>query len=173
MKIKNSELENIDEILELYEKATVYQKTVNNKSWRGFKKEQVEKEINERRHFIIMEGTEISCTFLIAFDDPIIWKNRSKDPSIYLHRIATNPNFRGKAYVKKIVNWATDFAYANKKTFIRLDTHSENEKINSYYKSCGFKYKGISFIQWTEDLPEHYKEGSFSLFEIALQKDNE
>jgi tRNA A37 threonylcarbamoyladenosine biosynthesis protein TsaE len=68
----------------------------------------------------------------------------------------------------KIIDWTKKYAKENDKEYIRLDTHSGNERINKYYTSCGFTYKGISTIEWTSELPEHYKEGSFSLFEIKL-----
>lgn len=168
MEIKHSTPEDIESIFKLYDQATAYQKTVTKKSWRGFKLAQVLNEINEGRHFIIWEGEDVACTFLITLDDEIIWKGKENDEAIYLHRIATNPVYRGKSYVQKIVAWAKTYAAENGQEFIRLDTHSGNEKINTYYKSCGFEYKGISHIEWTDDLPEHYKEGSFSLFEIVL-----
>ena len=164
-KTKNAD---IDTVFDIYNAATSYQKTVNNKSWRGFERTLIEKEITENRHFIIKEGNEIACTFVITFDDLIIWKEASSDAAIYLHRIATNPKFRGQSYVKKIVEWTKTYAKENNKSYIRLDTHSGNERINQYYMSCGFDYKGISTIEWTSELPEHYKEGSFSLFEIKL-----
>lgn len=165
LKTKN---EDIDAVFDIYNEATSYQKTVNNKSWRGFERLLIETEIKENRHFIIKEGDEIACTFVLTFNDLIIWKEPSSDPAIYLHRIATNPKFRGQSYVKKIVEWAKTYAKENGKSYIRLDTHSGNERINNYYTSCGFTYKGISTIEWTDELPEHYKEGSFSLFEIKL-----
>jgi len=158
----------IDAVFDIYNEATSYQKTVNNKSWRGFERALIEKEIAENRHFIIKEGNEVACTFVLTFDDIIIWKEASADPAIYLHRIATNPKFRGQSYVKKIIEWTKTYAKENNKEYIRLDTHSGNERINKYYMSCGFDYKGISTIEWTNELPEHYKEGSFSLFEIKL-----
>jgi len=168
MEISKTTLQDIDAVFGIYEQATSYQKTVNNKSWRGFERALIEKEIEENRHFIIKEEDEIACTFVITFNDLIIWKEASKDPAIYLHRIATNPKFRGQSYVKKIVAWAKNYAKENAKSNIRLDTHSGNERINKYYTSCGFDYKGISTIEWTNELPEHYKEGSFSLFEIEV-----
>jgi ribosomal protein S18 acetylase RimI-like enzyme len=168
MEIRHSTLNDINGIFAIYDEATAYQKTVTRKTWRGFKREQVEKEINEGRHFVIWEGEEMACTFLITFDDEIIWKEAGNDPAIYLHRIATDPRFRGGSYVKKIVDWAKTYSAEHNKQFIRLDTHSGNEKINAYYISCGFTYKGINHIEWTDELPEHYKEGSFSLFEIVL-----
>lgn len=158
----------IDAVFDIYNQATSYQKTVNNKSWRGFERSLIETEIKEHRHFIIKEEDEIACTFVLTFSDLIIWKEASADRAIYLHRIATNPKFRGQSYVKKIVEWAKTYAKENNKLYIRLDTHSGNDRINKYYTSCGFDYKGISVIEWTSELPEHYKECSFSLFEIKL-----
>lgn len=168
MTILNSKTEDIDAIFKIYDEATAHQKKVAKKSWRGFEIELIENEIAENRHFVIKEEDVVACTFVITFDDAIIWKEANLQPSVYIHRIATNPNFRGRNYVKKIVDWTENYAKENNKLYVRLDTHSGNERINAYYESCGFTYKGISEIEWTSDLPEHYKEGSFSLFEIKI-----
>ncbi|MGJ1264943.1 GNAT family N-acetyltransferase [Sphingobacterium spiritivorum] len=168
MIIRSSTRADIDNIFDIYEQASAYKLQVSSKGWKGFRRDLVEKEIDENRHFVILEEDVVACTFLIVLQDEIIWKDRGSDPAIYIHRIATNPSFRGNSYVKTIVKWAKNYALEHKKKFIRLDTHSGNEKINEYYKSCGFTYQGISQINWQEGLPEHYKEGSFSLFEIAL-----
>lgn len=168
MTILNSKTEDIDAIFKIYDEATAHQKKVAKKSWRGFERALIENEIAEKRHFVIKEENVVACTFVITFDDAIIWKEANLQPSVYLHRIATNPDYRGRNYVKKIVDWAVNYAKENNKLFVRLDTHSGNERINAYYTSCGFTYKGISEIEWTSDLPEHYKEGSFSLFEIKI-----
>lgn len=168
MTILKSTEEDIDAIFELYNQATAHQKKVAKKSWRGFERELIEKEIAENRHFVIKDENQIASTFVITFDDEIIWKQANSQPSVYLHRIATNPDFRGRNYVKKIVDWAINYAKENEKLYVRLDTHSGNERLNEYYVNCGFAYKGISEIEWTSDLPEHYKEGSFSLFEIKI-----
>ncbi|RRJ93802.1 GNAT family N-acetyltransferase [Flavobacterium macacae] len=168
MTILKSKTEDIDAIFKLYDQATAYQKTVTKKSWKGFERALIENEIEENRHFIIKEDDKVACTFVLTFDDAVIWKEANLEPSVYIHRIATNPDFRGRNYVKKIVDWTVNYAQENNKLYVRLDTHSGNERINAYYESCGFTYKGISEIEWTSDLPEHYKEGSFSLFEIKI-----
>ena len=169
MKITNSTLEDIPAIFKLYEAATSYQKTVNNKSWKGFERSLIEKEISENRHFVILENQEVACTFLIAFNNPTLWDDQGADEAIYLHRIATNPNFRGQSYVQKIVDWAVNYAKDNKLSFVRLDTHSGNERLNAHYIKCGFTFKGVRSIEYTADLPIHYKDGPFSLFEIKLK----
>lgn len=168
MKIRNSKSTDIPVIFELYDAATAYQKTVNNKSWRGFERAMVENEMLENRHFVITEGDEVACTFLIAFNNQTLWKDAGADQSIYIHRVATNPKFRGRSYVQKIVEWTVQYAKNNKLAFVRLDTHSGNERLNAHYLNCGFTYKGICTIDWTEDLPAHYQDGPFSLFEIEL-----
>nr|WP_233167130.1 GNAT family N-acetyltransferase [Pedobacter sp. ASV2] len=112
---------------------------------------------------------QVASIFCISFSDPHIWLERNKDPAIYLHRIVTNPSFRGRGFVKIIVEWVTQYARKNDKRFIRMDTGSGNEKLNSYYISCGFKYLGITHLDNTDTLPDHYKVGSSSLFEIDIE----
>ena len=170
MEILLSKTSDIDAIFELYDDATAFQEKVGTNSWKGFERTMIEEEIAAQRHLIIREENQISATFVLAFSDPIIWKEADKDPSVYIHRIATHPDFRGRNYVQKIVNWTIEYAKENNKKHVRLDTTSGNERLNHYYIKCGFTYKGISKIKWTKDLPEHYKDGNFALFEIAINK---
>lgn len=168
MKIIKSQTTDIDAIFELYEHATAFQQKVGTNTWKGFERKMVEQEIAEGRHFIIQDEGQISATFVLTYSDPIIWKEADSDPSVYIHRIATHPDFRGRNYVQKIVDWVIEFGKEKDLQFVRLDTTSGNEPLNQYYIKCGFTYKGISQIEWTADLPEHYKEGSFALFEIQI-----
>ncbi|TYB71489.1 GNAT family N-acetyltransferase [Bizionia saleffrena] len=168
MTIQNTCSGDIDAIFHLYDEATKYQKQHQNNSWNGFDRAQIEAEIKNERHFVIKEDDTVVCTFLIAFDNPIIWKDANKDPALYLHRIATHPDYRGRGYVTAIVDWSKTLAVKLNKSFIRLDTHAKNDKINAYYSSCGFTNKGISFLDQTPNLPEHYKAGEFTLFEMEV-----
>ena len=168
MIIQNTSAEDIDAVFYLYDEATKYQKKHQKNSWKGFDRKEIEAEISEGRHYVIKEDNTVACTFLIAFESPLIWKDSNKDPAIYLHRIATHPNYRGRGYVKAIIEWSKTLAKAQNKYFIRLDTHTKNDKINAYYSSCGFTNKGISILDWTNDLPEHYKAGEFTLFEMKV-----
>lgn len=168
MNIIPSTLPDINDIFAIYDSATVYQKKLKNKGWQGFERTLIAQEINEQRHFKIMENNDIACTFVIAFSDPTIWKNAQDEKAIYLHRIATHPNFRGRGYINKIIAWAKEYATKKNIDFIRMDTHSGNEQLNAHYIRSGFTHIGIRDVEWTNDLPEHYKTGPFSLFEIKL-----
>ena len=168
MLIINSTQADIDAIFELYDVATAHQKAVAEKHWLGFERTMVETEIREQRQYKIMENDQIACVFAVTFSDLAIWQDRNADPSIYIHRIATNPKFRGNHFVKIIVAWAKDFAVKNALSYIRMDTGSGNDKLNNYYVSCGFEYLGITKLGDAKDLPEHYKKGDSSLFEIKI-----
>ena len=168
MKIINSTYEDIDTIFKLYEEGTAYQKAVAKKHWKGFERALVEKEIVEKRQWKVLMEDDIACVFAITFNDPHIWQEKDKDPSIYIHRIATNQRFRGNSFVKHIIDWAKPYAKQNKKEFIRMDTGSGNEKLNNYYIDCGFIYLGVIQLGSTANLPEHYRNGTSSLFEIKV-----
>jgi GNAT superfamily N-acetyltransferase len=168
MKITNSNLDDIEKIFELYDAGTAYQKVNAPRHWKGFEKKLIEAEIAEKRHWKILENDEIACTFATTFNDAVIWGERDQEASLYIHRIATNPDFRGRAYVHHIVHWAREYAANSGRQYIRMDTGSGNQKLNDYYTSHGFEYKGITSLGETPELPEHYQNASFSLFEIAL-----
>jgi RimJ/RimL family protein N-acetyltransferase len=168
MFIANSTPDDIDTIFQLYDEAVKFQKTVFNKHWQGFERSLIEQEISEDRQWKIVIDGQVACIFAITFNDPLIWKQKDQDPSIYIHRIVTNPRFRGGAFVKEIVKWSKEYARSIHKKHVRMDTWGDNEKLRDYYVSCGFEYLGITVMKNTEGLPKHYEGLSLSLFEIKL-----
>lgn len=168
MNFVQSAYNDIDVILELYDIAAAYQKEMGILNWKGFERTMVEKTIDDGLQWQIVIDDEIACVFTLAFNDPQIWEEKDKDPAVYIHRIATNPKFRGKHFVKHIIAWVKQYAIENDKEYVRLDTLSGNEKLNNYYVSCGFTYLGAVKLKDTTGLPIHYQNGMFSLFEIKL-----
>ncbi len=147
--------------------ATEYQKTQQAVLWPEFERSLVENEIKEKQQWKIEIDNNIACVFATTFSDPFIWEEKNKEPSIYIHRIATNPAYRGGNFVSGIVQWAKNHAWENNKKFIRLDTVGENKKLIAYYQKCGFRFLGLFKLAATEGLPQHYHNASVSLFEIA------
>ncbi|WP_245577713.1 GNAT family N-acetyltransferase [Gelidibacter mesophilus] len=143
MNITPSTFADINTIFELYDAATVYQKSVNNKSWSRFESALIEREISENRHFKIMEDDIMACSVVITLKDPVIGKGSAIDKAIYLHRIATHLNFRGRSYLKKIVEWCIAYGKQRQIEYIRMDTHSGNDGLNTHYIRSGFTYKRI------------------------------
>jgi ribosomal protein S18 acetylase RimI-like enzyme len=159
-------------VFDLYDKAVKFQKTKSDKHWQGFEQSLVEKEIRENRLWKILEDKEIACIFSIAYSDPLIWGDKSDEPSLYIHRIVTNPLFRGRGYVKLIIEWAKEFSCNSGKKFIRIDTWADNQKLNDYYQSCGFTLIKTVTPQDTGKLPKHYAHINLNLFEIRINSED-
>lgn len=172
MKITNSTPEDIEEIFRLYALATAYQKEkFPDNQWPEFDRKLIETEISENRQFKLIIENEIACIWAITFNDPEIWEEKDDDPAIYIHRIATNPVFRGRNFISIIVDWAKAYTAAKNKKFIRLDTCGDNKKLINHYCKNGFHFLGMHKLQNYEGLPEHYQNADVCFFEIALKSD--
>jgi ribosomal protein S18 acetylase RimI-like enzyme len=168
MEIINATIEDFEALMALYDDAIAHQKAVSNLVWKGFDEAMVLNEILENRQWKIMIGDKIACIFMVAFQDPAIWDEKDKDSAIYLHRISTNPNFRGRGFVKIITDWAKQYATAHKIDYIRLDTWQANQKLHQIYRNAGFRYVGIKEITPSANLPKHYWGVQLGLFEIKV-----
>ncbi len=170
MTIKNISIADIDKVFDFYKTASKYQKSKKTVVvWPDFNREMVQTEIEQNRQFKLLINNKIVCIWAVTFSDEQIWEEKNKDRAIYIHRIATHPNFRGNNFVQKIVSWAKIYAEKKKLQYIRLDTLGNNTKLIQHYKNAGFDFLGMHTLQNTSDLPEHYKEAPVCLFEIDLK----
>ena len=171
MDFKNSTITDIKDIFKLYKIASDYQKAKKTVVvWPDFDKEMVITEILENRQFKLIINNEIACVWAITFSDAQIWEERNKDTAMYIHRIATNPTFRGNDFVTTIVNWAKKYVKKKNIQFIRLDTLGNNTRLIAHYKNAGFDFLGMFEMKDTSQLPSHYKLAPVCLFEIDLFK---
>ena len=168
MRIINCTPDDIPLMLEFYDIAREYQKAKSLSHWQTFDPVMLRKEINEKRQWKIMEENAVACIFMTAYTDPYIWKEKNIDPSVYIHRIVTHPDWRGKNYTRKIIAWAHEHGRSLGKQFIRMDTWGDNQKLIDYYSSCGFTYLETVTPESTAELPPHYSCISLSLFEIKI-----
>ena len=103
MTIENSTLEDTDEIFRLYKIASEYQRSKRSVVvWPEFDSEMVFTEITENRQFKLILDNAVACVWAITFSDGQIWEERNTDASIYIHRIATNRDFRGHNFVGQL-----------------------------------------------------------------------
>ncbi|KAA5537106.1 GNAT family N-acetyltransferase [Taibaiella lutea] len=168
MEILLSQMTDIDTIFELYDDAIAFQKQVSTKQWRGFERALVETEIQKGLQYKIIINGAVACIFAIAYNDEIFWGAKDLQPSIYLHRIVTNPTFRGHSFVKVIIEWAKEYCKENNRQFIRMDTWGDNQRLIDYYITCGFEHTETILLSNTEGLPAHYTAMELALFEIEV-----
>jgi GNAT superfamily N-acetyltransferase len=168
MEIINSTIKDINEIFRLYDIAVAYQKERFHLHWPIFDRALIETEINEDRQWKIIIDDIVACVFATTFDDPLIWEDKNIDKAVYIHRIATNPDYRGNNFVSEIVKWATQYAIDNDKEYLRLDTVGDNRNLTYHYCKNGFIFLGMKILKNTQGLPQHYHNIPVSLFEMKL-----
>ena len=169
MTIENSRIEDIGEIFRLYEIARNFQIAKGAVTWPAFDRAQIENEIINKQQWKIIIDNEVACIWMTTFSDPQIWEERNEDPSVYIHRIATNPVFRGQNLVAAIVKWSRKYAQENEKQFIRMDTIGENKGLIDHYQKCGFEFLGLFKLKNTQALPAHYDNATVSLFQMVSE----
>lgn len=169
MRIENCTINDIEEIYRMYHLASEYQRSKKIVVvWPEFDRQLVETEIAENRQWKLIIDEEIACLWAITFSDEQIWEEKNKDAAIYIHRIATNPEFRGRNFVKIIVEWAKKYARRINKDYVRLDTLGNNTRLIEHYKNAGFSFLGMFDLKDTSGLPDHYHNVPACLFEINL-----
>jgi len=169
MKIENSTIEDLPKIFELYRIATNYQKQKwPGNVWPEFEVEMVKGEIKEKKQWKLTIDNKIACIWATTFSDPVIWEEKNIDPSVYIHRIATNPKFKGQKLVEKIVEWSKEYAIQNQKEFIRMDTCGRNESLINHYTNCSFEFLGIHKLKSSDGLPSHYIDADVCFFQIKI-----
>lgn len=170
MKIINSTEEDIPEIFRLYKLATDFQKIkFPENQWPQFQEALISTEVSENRQFKLIIDDKIACIWAITYNDPQIWEEDDNEESIYIHRIATNPDFRGNNFVKTIVDWAIKFAQDHDKKFIRMDTCGKNQRLIDHYTHFGFQLLGTKKLKSSKGLPLHYQNADVYFFEIKLE----
>lgn len=174
MRIQNCTKEDIDIIYNLYEDARLLQASRKMVVWPHFEKQFLEKEIENGQQWKILIDGKMACNWTITYADKEIWEERDRNDAIYIHRIVTNPDFRGNNFVKLIVDWAMVHAAAHNKQYVRLDTLGNNTKLIEHYTNSGFTFLGMVRLTDTSNLPLHYqKEPNCCLFEIGLHKEHD
>lgn len=169
--IENSNQSDIDEIFKLYKIASDFQRTKKTVVvWPDFDRNMVTDEIVQKRQFKLLINNKVACVWAITFADAQIWGEKNADAAIYIHRIATNPEFRGHNFVGAIVEWAIPYAKTKQKRYVRLDTIGENTGLIRHYTNAGFQFLGMFELDNVDELPPHYKEGPACLFEIDIQE---
>jgi ribosomal protein S18 acetylase RimI-like enzyme len=140
-------------------------KAKNQVYWPEFSKELIVNEIAENRQWKLMIDGQIACIWATALSDALIWGEDDTDPSVYIHRIATNPEFRGQNLVKELIIWANEFGARKNRKFIRMDTVGLNKGLIAHYEKLGFDFLGTKEIENTDGLPAHYKDGEVCFFQ--------
>ena len=165
MEILKCQLEDLETLFQMYDIAIAYQKTVFEKQWEYFDPEQVTREIEAGLHWKVIIDQKLAAVFLISEADEQLWKEKAIEPAVYLHRIVTHPDFRGRGLMQVIVDWANDYCNTHAKPWIRIDTWGDNQRLIDYYSRFGFQHIDTIDLADLTGYPVHYK-GQLALLEM-------
>ena len=168
-RVENTTLEDLDFIGWLYDEAIKYQQKNNYFGWQEMDRAYLQREVERKLHYKIVQDGTIICAFSVVFSDPLIWRDRDRGKSIYLHRIVVNPNFKGQKQFAKVLQWAIDYSTANGLSSIRMDTWTANPSIINFYKQYGFEFIEEFKTGNTEDLPLQHRNLDVTLLEYSIK----
>ena len=103
----------------------------------GWTAEEVEHFMQDSTSYLFRDSNELVGTVSLQPFDTEVWGPQT-DEALYLHRLAVKRNAKGHGLGKKIINWATNEAAAEKKDFLRLDCPANNLPLCAYYESQDF-----------------------------------
>lgn len=149
MEIRNSKIEDMNQIMEIYSIAREYMLAHGNKTqWTdGYPKEELlRNDIQNNNNYVIIEDNKIVGTFsFIIGEDPTyqIIKNGNwhyDRPYGTIHRLASNGSTKG---ISKVC-----FEFCLKKiNYIRVDTHKDNLSMQNVIKKFGFERCGNIYVR--------------------------
>lgn len=150
--IRNAKKEEIPQLLAITNACTQHMISQNIYQWNNDYPSKIAFEndlTREELYVLILEEKIIGCIALTPKIDeeyiPVKWLTLNKN-NLYVHRLAIHPQYQGKGFAQKLMDFAENFAIKNNYRSIRLDTFSKNIRNQKFYELRGYnKLEGIYF----------------------------
>ena len=99
-------------------------------------------------------GAVVISTLMDKEYQPIQWLAPSKN-NVYVHRLCVQPDFQGKGYAQKLMDFAEVHARENHFDSVRLDTFSQNTRNQNFYETRGYQRLGDVYFPKQREHPFH------------------
>lgn len=166
--IVNTTIAEWDLIIGLFEKVMRLQGEKGYKVWTEIDQTALRRDIETGLQYKITSGDAVLCLFSIQLRDPFIWRERDRADAIYLHRIVTNPDYKGQGLFKKVLDWATGFAREHNLSYVRMDTWADNQQLIDYYRTFGFTFVENYKTTDVPELPQQNRNLDVALLEVQI-----
>lgn len=118
-----------------------------------------ENDIARSELFVLEKDSRIIGTLVISslMDEeylPVQWLTPNYK-NIYVHRLAVLPEFQGKGYARKLMDFAENYAKEGGYISIRLDTFSQNKRNQKFYETRGYQKLGDIYFPKQSEHPFH------------------
>lgn len=122
-------------------------------------REKLQNDILKEQLYVYKEQESIIAIIVLTPKMDSVYENinwlSKTDKNLYVHRLATHPNFWGKGYARKMMDFAEEFARKNNFTSIRLDTFSQNKRNHRFYEVRGYIRLGDVYFPHKNEFPFH------------------
>ena len=167
--IRKASLKDLNEIKKLTEACAEALQQQNIFQWNEHypSREKLQNDIQRKELFVKEVKDRIIAIMVLtpkmdAVYENIEWSTETGN-NLYVHRLATHPDFWGKGYARKMMDFAEEFAKNNDYTSIRLDTFSKNLRNQKFYENRGYKKLGDVYFP-------HKNEDPFHCYELVLNQ---
>jgi ribosomal protein S18 acetylase RimI-like enzyme len=112
----------------------------------------------ERAELYILEtedhiiGAIVVSSYMDEAYAQIDWLTPDED-NIYIHRLAVHPDFQGKGFARKLMDFAENYAQEKGCLSVRLDTFSQNHRNQRFYEARGYQKLGDIFFPKQSEYP--------------------
>lgn len=137
----------IQKIMEIISVTIKEMKTYNNTQWDESYPQAINfsKDIDAGDLYVDELNDEIRGFVCINYVEPaeyncINWQSLEK--AMIVHRMAVNLNFRNQGVGLSLLKFSEELALENGVSYLKTDTYSINDKMNSLFKKSGFQLAG-------------------------------
>jgi ribosomal protein S18 acetylase RimI-like enzyme len=153
MKIRHATTADIPRILEIIEDAKALLRSLNIDQWQnGYpNKTQIENDIANKESYVVLnaENLILATTMFSINGEPTYkiiegnWLIDETEKYGVIHRLATGKEFRKSGIAQFVFEHFHDFLKQENIQSLKIDTHQDNQGMQSLVKRLGYQYCGI------------------------------
>jgi GNAT superfamily N-acetyltransferase len=132
--------EKIDDYIDLLIERFYWLKNHNIDMWKieQLNKESIIYKYENPKCYLGFEDSVIVGGFLLIEQDNRYWPDKLEEKAFYIHKFVVKPEFGGKGYSHKMIEWVKELGIKNGKRFIRLDYETRRKYLREMYINLGF-----------------------------------
>lgn len=153
MQIKKGQAKDISAILTMTEACDLAMRKQGIVQWNeGYPSREAFEKDSTRGELYILEKENRICgcitisTHMDAEYEPVQWLTPDDTRHVYVHRLAVHPEYQGKGYARKLMDFAEERALKDGCISIRLDTFSKNLRNMRFYEARGYRKLEAIFL---------------------------
>ena len=85
-----------------------------------------------------LESSPVAA-MLLSYHDPKFWPTIPPNEAGFIHKLSVVPEYQGRGVAAQMIDFAKGEVKGKEIFWLRLDCHSEIEKLRRFYEKLGFK----------------------------------